>query len=512
MTTADGRDFRIEESTIAGIHKAFTEKKLTCRQLVDHYLNQIEALNPLLRAVVEVNPDAGDLADDADTRWEACGGDGRLLGELHGIPVLVKDSIGTGDKLNTTAGSYSLLGSVVARDATVVERLRLAGAILMGKASMSEWYRIRSLDRLPNGWCARSGQGVNPYVKSADPCGSSSGSAISVAANMVAVSLGTDTHSSIICPSDHNSVVGIRPTVGLVSRAGVIPISSRQDTVGPICRTVSDAVFVLDAIVGFDPRDGEATKRSSGLIPDGGYKQFLNADGLRGKRLGVVRHPFVTALHGSIVAQAFEHHLHALRENGATLLDNLEIENVDRILNPRQSGEITAMMADFKLSINEYLNGLVSSPVRSLADIIAFNEKNAELEKNNEYGQDGLIEAENTSLSEEEAKKIVETLDELSQEGFEKMMRENELDAMVTPGTMAIPVMAIGGYPGITVPGGYDEDGKPFGMLFSGLKGMEPKLIEIAYAFELATRVRQPPSFGSPERDVHSPVHDLDVF
>ncbi|GAB4853204.1 hypothetical protein Ancab_017391 [Ancistrocladus abbreviatus] len=500
MATNNGQeDFKIQEATIKDIHQAFTQNKLTSRQLVDYYLEQIEALNPLLRAVVEVNADARDLADDADRKWYACGRDRRVLGELHGIPVLLKDTIGTKDKMNTTAGSYALLGSVVARDAKVVERLRQAGAIILGKASLSEWYKIRSVDHLPNGWCARAGQGVNPYVKSADPCGSSSGSAISVAANMVAVSLGTDTHSSIICPSDHNSVVGIRPSVGLVSRAGVIPISSRQDTVGPICRTVSDAVYVLDAIVGFDPRDEEVTWRSSKFIPECGYKQFLNEDGLRGKRLGIVRHPFVTGLHGSTVAQVFEHHLDTLRQKGATLVDNLEIERVDQVLNLHRSGEMTAMLADFKLSINEYLKELVSSPVRSLAEVIAFNEKNAELEKTNEYGQDGFIEAEKMSGNEEEVKKIVETLDELCQEGFEKMMRENELDAMVTPGTKAIPVMAIGGYPGITVPAGYDEDGMPFGMLFSGLKGTEPKLIEIAYGFEQATRARRPPPLGSPE-------------
>lgn len=315
----------------------------------------------------------------------------------------------------------------------------------------------------------------------------------------MAVSLGTDTHSSIICPSDHNSVVGLRPTVGLVSRAGVIPISSRQDTVGPICRTVSDCVYVLDEIVGPDPRDEEATTRSSKFIPQGGYKQFLLEDGLRGKRLGIVRHPFVSSLHESTVAQSFERHLVTLREQGAILVDNLEISHISEILNPHHSGEMTAMLADFKHAIPEYLKELENSPVRSLADIIAFNENHPELEKTNEYGQDGFIKAENMQGNEEEIRQIVEHLDKLCKEGFEKMMEENNLDAMVTPGTKAIPVMAIGGYPGITVPAGYDEHGIPFGMLFSGLKGTEPKLIAMAYGFEKATLARKPPLFDSPE-------------
>ncbi|XP_010690416.2 probable amidase At4g34880 [Beta vulgaris subsp. vulgaris] len=506
MTTND-QDFQFEEATITTIHQAFSQNTLTCTQLVDYYLNRIETLNPILRAVVEVNPDARALAKLADDERDNARGNGAELGALHGVPVLVKDTIGTKDKMGTTAGSYALVGSVVARDATVVEKLRKSGAILLGKASLSEWYKIRSIDHLPNGWCARAGQGVNPYVKSADPCGSSSGSAISVAANLVAVSLGTDTHSSIICPSDHNSAVGLRPTVGLVSRAGVIPISSRQDTVGPICRTVSDCVYVLDAIAGPDPRDEEATTKSSKYIPRGGYKQFLKVDGVRGKRLGIVRHPFVTSLHESTVAQSFEHHLETLRERGATLVDSLEISHIAEILNPHDSGEITAMIADFKHAISKYLNELESSPVRSLAEIIAFNEKNPELEKTNEFGQDGFVEAENMHGNGEEIAKIIEHLEQLCKEGFEKLMKENELDAMVTPGTKAIPVMAIGGYPGITIPAGYDEHGIPFGMLFSGLKGTEPKLIEIGYAFEQATLARKPPLFDSPEwhEDLHIP-------
>ncbi|KAJ0076861.1 hypothetical protein Patl1_35679 [Pistacia atlantica] len=488
----NGHEFPFTETTIQEIQSAFAKKKLTSRQLVDLYMTQIETLNPQLRSVLEVNPDARSQAEKADVERERNEGR-RFLGELHGVPLLLKDTIATKDKLNTTAGSFALVGSVVPRDATVVERLRNAGAVILGKTSLTEWYSFRSLGKVPNGWCARGGQAQNPYLPSGNPCGSSSGSAISVATNMVVVSLGSETHGSILCPSDHNSVVGFKPTVGLTSRAGVIPVLPHLDTIGPISRTVSDAVYVLDVIAGFDPRDYEATSEAAKYIPIGGYKQFLNQDGLKGKRLGVVRHPFVNSLNGSTIFIAFERHLNTLRQNGATIVDNLEIADVDVIVNPGRSGELTAMLAGFKISVNDYLKELISSPVRSLADIIAFNQNNEDLEKTEEYGQATFISSEKTSGYGEKERKAFELMEKLSQDGFEKMMAEYELDAMVTPGVGAIPVLAIAGYPGITVPAGYDNNGMPFGICFGGLKGTEPKLIEIAYAFEQATMIRRPP-------------------
>ncbi|XP_060963856.1 probable amidase At4g34880 isoform X1 [Cannabis sativa] len=492
---ANDSQFPIVEATIADIQLAFADGRLTSRQLVDFYLDQIERLNPLLRSVLEINPDARSLADEADweresTTWR----DGKsLLGELHGVPVLLKDSIATKDALNTTMGSYTLLGSVSQRDATVVERLRRAGAVIMGKASLSEWYGARSW-LIPYGWCGRGGQGVNPYVELGDPCGSSSGSAISVAASMVAVSLGTETDASIICPADHNSVVGIKPTVGLTSRAGVVPVSPRQDTIGPICRTVSDAVYVLDAIVGYDPRDHEATNAAAKFIPLGGYKQFLKEKGLKGKRLGVVRNPFLDIYNGSSAISTFECHLKTLRQGGATVIDHLEIENIDIINDANQSGEGIALTTEFKVELNKYLHDLVNSPVKSLADIIAFNLENPELELMTKYGQEQLIAAEMTNGIGEDVFKAVDTMKKLSENGFEKLMKENELDAMVTLGWGASTVLAIGGYPAISVPAGYELSSKmPFGICFGGLKGTEPKLIEIAYAFEQATMVRRPP-------------------
>lgn len=487
--------FPIEEVTIDELQAGFKQNKLTSRELVEFYISQIKKLNPTLRAVIEVNPDALEQAQRADKerRDKARNSDGGAdhLPMLHGIPILLKDNIATKDKMNTTAGSFALLGSIVAKDAGVVQRLRQAGAIILGKASLSEWAHFRSFTS-PSGWCARTGLGKNPYNLSADPCGSSSGSAIVAAANMVAVTLGTETDGSILCPSSYNSVVGIKPTVGLTSRAGVVPISPRQDTVGPICRTVKDAVYVLDAIAGFDADDYEATRKVADYIPRGGYAQFLKPHGLQGKRLGIVRNPFFNYLiKGSLMDVTLKRHLLTLRESGAVLLDNLEIPNIDAIIS--FDAETTALHAEFKLAINSYLKQLVKSPVRSLADLIQFNKRFAKKEKLEEYGQAIFIAAEATNGIGPKEKKALSEMAKWSRDGFEKVMKENKLDAIVTPNSYFSNVLAIGGFPGITVPAGYDEQGVPFGICFGGLTGTEPTLIEIAYAFEQATKIRKSP-------------------
>ncbi|KAJ0010525.1 hypothetical protein Pint_34367 [Pistacia integerrima] len=480
--------FSIKEATIRDIHLAFKLNKLTSRQLVELYLGEIHKLNPKLRGVIEVNPDALKLAEKADQEREA--GAARSKLGLHGIPILLKDNIATKDKMNTTAGSFALVGSVVPRDAFVVTKLIKAGAIILGKASMIEWAGIRAR----SGWCARAGQGKNPYLLSAGTCGSSSGSAISVAANMAAVSLGTETDGSILCPSSYNSVVGIKPTVGLTSRDGVIPLSPRQDTVGPICRTVADAVYVLDAIAGFDQND-KATREVSKYIPRGGYKQFLNPDGLKRKRLGIVRHRFSSTANSTQVTEAFEHHIQTLRQQGAVVVDNLKITNLDDIVERDAGGEELALEAEFKLALNTYLKGLITSRVRSLADVIAFNNKFSKLEKTKEYGQSFLESAQSTNGIDYEVKSALLNMTKLSRDGFEKLMKEKKLDVVVTPAVYIRHVLAIGGFPGITVPAGYGSNGFPFGIYFGGLKGSEPKLIEIAYGFEQATKIRKPPSF-----------------
>ncbi|KAI4334867.1 hypothetical protein L6164_013575 [Bauhinia variegata] len=481
-SSSGGKELSIKEATVLDLQLAFKSNKLTSRQLVEFYLKEIERLNPILQGVIEVNPDALAQADRADQERQATASNS--LSKLHGIPILLKDNIATEDKLNTTAGSFALLGSVVPRDAGVVRRLRESGAIILGKASLSEWANFRS-NNAPSGWNARVGQGKNPYTLG-DPSGSSSGSAISAAANLAAVTLGTETDGSILSPSGSNSVVGIKPTVGLTSRAGVVPISLRQDSVGPICRTVSDAAFVLEAIVGIDARD-KATIEASQYIPKGGYAQFLKINGLRGKRLGIFADatPFFLS-NDTFKRETFVKHLKTLREKGAVLVDNLELD----VKYDTGLSEDIALAAEFKLALNAYLEDLVVSKVRSLADVIAFNKKNPKLERL-DLGQELFLQAEETNGIGEKEKAALQTLETLST-GFEKIMKENKLDAVVLPTNTFAHVLAIGGYPGVIVPAGYGLNG-PFGILFGGLKGYEPKLIEIAYSFEQATKIRKPP-------------------
>ncbi|KAI3916760.1 hypothetical protein MKW92_033743 [Papaver armeniacum] len=484
--------FSIKEATISDIQLAFKNNTLTSRRLVEFYIKEIQTHNSLLKAVIEVNPDVLNQADKAD--YERRNSGARSLGALHGIPILLKDNIATKDKLNTTAGSFALLKSVVPRDAGVVRKLRKSGALILGKASLSEWSNFRGTS-IPSGWCGRGGQGKNPYNLSGDPCGSSSGSSISVAANLVTVSLGTETDGSILCPAGSNSVVGFKPTVGLTSRAGVIPISPRQDTVGPICRTVSDAVCVLDAIVGFDPYDAVATFSAAKFIPKDGYSQFLKKNGLRGKRLGIMRAFYVDF--PKSLSKLFKGHLKTLRQAGAVIVDNLEIDNLQMILDADQSGEQSAMLSEFKQSLNVYLKELVSSPVRSLADVIAFNKNNPSLEMSNVYDQNLMEDAEKTAGNEAERNRALLNMKKLDDNGFKRMMIENELDAVVTPESQFSTVLAIGGHPGIIVPAGYKDDGMPTGICFGGLRGSEPKLIEIAYGFEQITLVRKPPPISN---------------
>lgn len=487
----DVASISVEELTIAEIQEALQAGELSSVQLVEAYLRRIRELNPLLRAVIELNPDALQQAERADRqrrRFKKKGWSRHIIGGLQGIPVLLKDNIATRDKLNTTAGSYALLGSKVPKDASVVARLRRAGAIILGKANLSEWANFRSSNP-SNGWSARGGQTKNPYVLSADPSGSSTGSAVAVAANLVAVALGTETDGSILSPASNNAVVGIKPSVGLTSRAGVVPISHHQDTVGPLCRSVADAVEVLDVIAGRDELDN-ATWRSATLIPKQGYKQFLKSDGLHGKRLGVV-----PELLSPSEAQAIAKHLQTMRDLGSIVVDNVTIPTLDSIL--RGTNEQLVLLYDFKQDLNSYLAQLEESPaaVRSLADVIQFNTKHATLEELNVFDQALFLASEaTTGFQSREYKDALRADRLLTKYGIDKAMKELKLDAVLA-GSNITSVAAIAGYPGISVPAGYDKDGVPFGVIFVGKKGSEPTLIEIAYAFERATHVRKPPSF-----------------
>ncbi|KAL6839718.1 hypothetical protein ACP4OV_030406 [Aristida adscensionis] len=494
------RGFVFEEATIDSMHQGFHNGSLTSAALVGFYLDQIARLNPLLRAVIEVNPDALRQAARADAQRErersspSPAAAGRRRGGLHGIPVLVKDLIATRDGLNTTAGSLALLGAVARRDAGVVARLRRAGAVVLGKASLPEWANFRSARGLLQGWSSRGGRSRDPYVLSASLCGSSTGSSIATAANMAAAALGTETMDSILCPASRNAVVGIKPTVGLTSRAGVIPFTPRQDTVGPICRTVADAVHVLDAIVGYDELDGAATRAASKYIPPGGYTQFLRIDGLNGKRIGIPN-GFFDFSNETVREIVYKQHVDTMREHGATVIENLEIANLSGILGITNNGLLTALTAEFKFHLNNYLSNLSYSPVRSLADIIAFNNAHPVEERIKEYGQQILLMSENTTGIGPQELAIIHQLEELSENGVVKLIKDHQLDAILTPDSSATALIAYIGLPGIVVPAGYDERGVPFSICYSGLKGYEPRLIEMAYAFEQATKVRRQPTF-----------------
>ncbi|KAK9165171.1 hypothetical protein Scep_000362 [Stephania cephalantha] len=487
--------FSIDEATIEDIQQAFQQNRLSCRELVKHYLEAIES-NPkkTLSAVIEVNPDALSEAAKADENFKLIN---PCKSGLEGIPILLKDNIATKDKLNTTAGSFALLGSVVPRDAGVVDRLRKAGAIILGKAGLSEWANFRG-HGIPSGWSARGGTVKNPYNVEEDPGGSSTGSAVGVAANLATVSLGTETNRSIIEPCSINCVVGIKPTVGLTSRSGVIPPTHRQSTVGPIGRTVADAVTLLDVIVGYDPRDSVATKAAAQYIPRGGYKQFLNKDGLKGKKLGNLWSTFeivgIWDPDTSPVPGIYKKHIETMRQLGAIIIDGVEIANFLKIM--QGDDEFLAMLYEFKVELNDYLSKLVESPVRTLADVIAYNETHPEQEMLERYNQNIFIKSEKTNLPSKDYTDALDSLKTLREEGFEKFMNDNNFDAMVAPGHLAAGLLANGGYPCIIVPGGFDDYDVPVGIFFGGLKGSEPKLIEIAYAFERATKVRRSPKFS----------------
>jgi len=497
-------DFNVEEATIVDIQVAMTAGKLNAESLVQIYLRRIQELDrtgPMLRAVQEINPDAIAIARTLDA--ERSGRGPRSL--LHGIPVLLKDNVATADKMETTAGALALVGARPRQDATIVQRLRQAGAVILGKASMSEWAYFKSTPS-SSGWSARSGQARNPYVLNRTPCGSSSGSAIAVAANLVTVSIGTETDGSIVCPSGVNGVVGIKPTVGLTSRAGVIPISATQDTVGAFGRTVADAAAVLNAIVGVDPRD-PATQASAGLTRTD-YIQYLEGTGLPGVRIGIPREGYFgySPKADALANQA----IGVLREKGAVIVDPVKIPNFDRAA--LTAAEITVLLYEFKAGVNTYLAGLApGAQVRTLDDIIEFNKRHAG-DNLPYFGQELLLRAQaKGGLDDPEYLEALEKCRRLGgKEGFDVAMSENRLDAMVAPTTTpAWPIdlvngdqfrgssatsAALAGYPLISVPAGQTM-GLPVGITFMGRAWSEPTLIKLAYTFEQATKARRPPQY-----------------
>ena len=494
--------FELEEVTIAELGRQMAEGERTSREITELYLDRIEALDrqgPTLSSIIETNPDALEIAVELDHERAA----GNVRGPLHGVPILLKDNVATADRTTTTAGSLALEGSIPPRDAFVASRLRQAGAVLLGKANLSEWANFRS-NRSSSGWSARGGQCRNPYVLNRNPCGSSSGSGAATSANLCAAAVGTETDGSIICPASANGLVGIKPTVGLVSRSGIVPISAVQDTAGPMARTVADAAALLSGMTGRDPLD-EATAGSPVPTDLGRHLEEAGAADLSGVRIGVGRQFFDRDSRvDSVMVEAIE----ALRSLGAEIVDPVEIAH------RREVGrhEYEAMLYEFKAGLNEYLAGLGDgAPVASLADVIAFNEANAEREMPF-FGQEILIEAEAKGPLTEVA--YLTARGEASRlardEGLDAVLSELRLDAILGPSggpawvtdlvhgdTFSVGssgAAAVAGYPNVTVPAGHVH-GLPVGVSFFGAAWSEPTLIRIAWAFEQAAPHRRPPRF-----------------
>ena len=495
------KDFELEELTIVDLQASMQSGKYTSRQLVKKYLDRIDDIDkdgPRLNSVIEVNPDAMAIADALDRERKEKG----ARGPLHGIPILIKDNIDTADRMMTTAGSLALVGSRPAQDSFVAKKLREAGAVILGKTNLSEWANFRS-SHSTSGWSGRGGQTKNAYVQDRNPCGSSSGSGSAAAANLCAAAVGSETDGSVVCPSSANSLVGIKPTVGLIGRSGIIPISHSQDTAGPMARTVSDAAILLGALTGIDANDA-ITKTSVGKsFTD--YTQSLNKDGLRGARLGIARKYFgfndgVDKLINDLISQ--------MKKMGAVIVDPADIPTSGQFDN----SELEVLLYEFKADLNNYLGKLgSSSQVHSLKDVIEFNEKNRDRELTY-FGQDLLIKSQAKGPLTE--KKYLQALAKnhllARTQGIDFVMRKNKLDALIAPtGGPAWPTdwingdhftggyssaSAVAGYPHITVPAGY-VFGLPVGISFFGGAWSEPKLIKYAYAFEQATKARQAPRF-----------------
>jgi amidase len=496
--------FELDEITVDELQASMESGERTARSITELCLRRIEEMDrqgPELRSIIETNPDALAIADELDAERRASG----PRGPLHGIPVAIKDNIDTHDGMTTTAGSLALEGSIPPRDAFIAQRLREAGAIIIAKANMSEWAYFRGY-RATSGWSARGGQCRNPYALDRNPCGSSSGSGVAVSASLVPLTIGTETGGSIMCPSSINGVVGIKPTVGLWSRSGVIPISHSQDTAGPMARTVRDAALLLGPLTGVDPSD-EATAASDGNA-HADYAQFLDPDGLRGARIGVARS--LAATFDPRIVALFEESLAAMADAGAVIVDPADLDA--SAWNDPLS--LVLLEYEFKHDLNAYLASLGSdAPVTSLEEVIAFNEANAELEMPY-FGQERMYDAQARGpLTDPEYMEAKETIQRATrEEGIDRLVLEHDLDAIVAPtrdiawltdhiqgdrlqgGSSAGPA-AIAGYPDISVPMGF-VGGLPAGISFFGRAWTEPTLIRVAYAYEQATQARRAPTYA----------------
>lgn len=493
--------FELEEMTIAELQEALQSGRYSARRLTELYLERIEAVDrqgPTLRHVLEVNPDAFAVAEQLDQERE----DNGPRGPMHGIPVILKDNVDTADRMSTTAGSLALYGTHASRDAFLVERLRAAGALILAKANLSEWANFRST-RSSSGWSGIGGQGKNPYVLDRSPCGSSSGTAGGISSSYAAVGVGTETDGSVVCPSSHCSLVGIKPTLGLVSRSGIVPIAHSQDTAGAMGRTVADAAILLGAMTGEDPRDPATAASAGHALSD--YTPHLDVRGLNGARIGVARSHFGYSEEADRIA---EEAIDAMRRQGAMVIDPADIPNTGEY----DDSEFEVLLYEFKADLNAYLAGRGGDvPARSLADLIAFNERNREREMPYFRQEIFRMAQEKGPLSEQAYRDALAKNHRLSrEEGIDAVMDEHRLDALVAPtnhpawpidlvngdhymGSSSTPA-AVAGYPNITVPAGFSF-GLPVGISFIGRAWSEATLIRLAYAFEQATKHRVPPTF-----------------
>jgi amidase len=502
-TTPSGRqqqpnDFELAETTVADLQNGMQSGRWTARGIAEQYLARIDQVDKQTHAVIETNPDALRIADALDAERKAKG----PRGPLHGIPVLIKDNIATADRMQTTAGSLALVGSLVPRDAFIVTRLRAAGAVILGKTNLSEWANFRSTHS-SSGWSGRGGQTRNPYALDRSPSGSSSGSGAAAAANLAALTIGTETDGSILSPSSCNSCVGVKPTIGLVSRAGIVPISHNQDTAGPIVRSVRDAAVLLTVLAGVDPRD-KATK------PRGvDYAATLDQNALRGARIGIARKRFFgySWITDKIVNEAIE----AMKKLGAVIVDPADIQTAGKY----DEAETEVLLYDFKADLNAYLADLgPGAPVRTLADVIAFNDAHQDTEMPY-FRQEQMIaaQAKGPLTSPKYLAALAKCHQMARTDGIDATMTLHKLDAIVAPtGGPAWPIdlvdgdgggggssttpTAVSGYPAVTVPAGY-AFGLPVGVSFMGRPFSEAKLLSLAYAYEQETKVRRPPEFKS---------------
>jgi len=500
-TASTAKPFKLEELSITDLGAAMRRGEYSARSITELYLERIEQIDrsgPALNSVIEVNPDALVMADRLDEERRG----GRTRGPLHGIPLLIKDNIDTADRMSTTAGSLALQGSTARTDAFVMQKLREAGAVILGKTNLSEWANFRST-RSTSGWSARGGQTLNPYALDRNPCGSSSGSGAAVAANLCAAAIGTETEGSIICPCSTNGIVGIKPTVGLVGRSGIIPIAHSQDTAGPMARTVGDAAALLSAMAGLDPRD-RITNQGAGKAQRD-YTRFLDPDSMRGARIGVARNYF--GFHDRVDV-LMEEAIEVMKELGAVLVDPADIESRGKY----EGSGFEVLLYEFKDGINKYLASVSDDvAVHSLCELIRFNEFHSE-EEMPYFGQEIFHTAlEKGDLSNPDYVNALHKVQRLSrEEGIDATLRGRRLDAIVAPsagpacltdwingdhfmGGSSAPA-ARAGYPSITVPAGFVH-GLPVGISFFSKAYHEPVLIGLAHAYESATRHRRPPAF-----------------